>query len=199
MYKWSFSVLAIVVWALVLPGCDESLPPRSDPTNILQAALVPPSGFIVIKDGMPVAYAGLFGASIKNIYTEALQKDADIQVLITVWLEKSSDAHRTIRLTASSLTYPILTGNLITLLPQDSARFVGWWDQRTDDGVPFWSFGPLTSKAGANGETYLESEPIGFVAQVSIQVFKNVQPRTCSPIHYTSTYRLFSSGSDGNN
>ena len=198
-YKRSSSILAVVSWVLIASGCDESLPPRTDPVNILQPSLTAPYDVIEMQDGIPIRSAGSFTPSLKNVYSEVLQKEADIQVTINVWLEKNPEAHRTIRLTAASLAYPVLSGGLITLLPRDSARFVGWWDQRTDDGMPFWSFVPLTTKVGSNGEPYQDSDPIEFVAQVSIQIFKNVQPRTSPPIHYTSTYRLFTSASDGNN
>lgn len=198
-YKWSSSVLTIALGVLFVAGCDESLPPRSDPTNILQPSLIPPHDIIEMQDGMPIRSAGAFSASLKNTYSEVLEKEADIQVSISVWMATSSEVHRTIRLTSTSLTYPVLRGNMLTLLPRDSARFFGWWDQRTDDGVPFWNYVRLTEKIGANGEPYKDSDPIEMVAQVSMQVFKNVQPRTGPPIHFTVMYRLFSSTSDGNN
>jgi hypothetical protein len=199
VYKWISSLLAIACWGFLGSGCDESLPPRSDPVNILQPSLIPPHEIIEMKDGVPIREAGAIIVSLKNIYTEVLQKEADVEVLVNVWMATSSEVHRTIRLTALHMGHPAMQGNLLTLLPQDSARFVALWDQRTDEGVPFWQYVHVTTKTGINDQTYQDSDPIEFVVQVSIRLFKNVQPRVSPPIHYTSTYRLFTSTTDGNN
>jgi hypothetical protein len=192
-YKWNSSVLAIVSCVLLLSGCDESLPPRSDPTDILHASVAPPHEMIEMQDGVPIRDAGELIASLKNVYTEVLQKEANVEATLTIWMAKRSDVHRTIHLTVQNMAYPVVVRKMLTLVPKDSARFVVWWDQRTDEGVPFWHYVSLTPKTGLNGQSYQDSDPIEFVAQASIQVFQNVQPRTSPPIHYTSTYRLFAS------
>jgi len=188
-YRWSFSVLIIALSALFCSGCDESLPPRSDPENILIASLAPPLEIIEFEDGVPIRTAGSYMAWLKNIHNEALQKEAKIQATIYVWMANSPEVHRTIRV-LPLLAHPRLDGHLLTLVPQDSARFLVLWDQRTDTGEPFWNHVRLTLVKSPNGE-YFDSDPIEFVAQASIQIFENVQPRMSPPIHYISRYRLF--------
>jgi hypothetical protein len=149
-----------------------------------------------MEDEIPIRGAGSYVVSLANTYDEVLQKKMDVRGTVTVWLEKDPAVRRTIPLTVLQLAYPVPTGDLLTILPGDSARLLVWWDQRTDGGEPFWSGTRLTEFVTPSG-VYLDSEPIKFVAQASIQLFENVQPRTSSPIHYTSMYRLF--GSTGGN
>jgi hypothetical protein len=196
-YKWSSSVPLIVAFVLLASGCDESLPPRSDPTNILQASFDVPLENVELKDGMLLPYSGRLSASIKNTYTEVLQQKADIKVSISIWMANAPENHGTVVLTQTSLANPPLSGGQLTLLPHDSAHFVTVWNQHTDSGEPFWKLVPMTWKLGPNGELYQQSEPIEFVTQASIQVFENVQPRLTPVVHYFITYRLFWS-SNGN-
>ena len=193
--RWTFSVPVIALWALLSPGCDESLPPRTDPENVLIASLQPPHDVIEMSDGAPIRTAGSYIAYLKNSHDEALQKEADIRATITVFMAKSPHVRRTI-LVPPELAHPALDGRLLTLLPGDSARFLVVWDQKTDTGVPFWEYVPLTLVQTPLGD-YYDSDPIEFVAQASIQVFDGVQPRTSPPIYYTSKYRLFET-IDGN-
>lgn len=196
-YKWSSSVPLIVAFVLLASGCDESLPPRSDPTNILQASFDVPLENVELKDGVLLPYSGRLSASIKNTYTEVLQQKADIKVSISIWMANAAENHATVVLTQTSLANPPLSGGQLTLLPHDSAHFVTVWNQCTDSGEPFWKLVPLTWKLGPGGEPYQQSEPIEFVTQASIQVFENVQPRLTPAVHYFITYRLFWS-SNGN-
>ena len=196
-YKWSSSVSVIVAFVLLASGCDESLPPRSDPTNILQASIDMPLEYVELKDGMLIPYSGRLSASIKNTYTEVLQQKADIKVSISIWMATAPENHATVVLTHTSLANPPLYGGQLTLLPHDSAHFVTVWNQYADSGEPFWRLVPLSWKVGPGGEAYQQSEPVEFVAQASIQVFENVQPRVTPAIHFFVTYRLFWS-SNGN-
>ena len=184
------SILIVSLSVLSSSGCDESLPPRSEPARVVEASVSPPYSYIPIQDGNPTGTEGFLTASLRNIYDDALQKEAHLQGTIDVWIADNPKAHRTIRLTAGDLKHPSLDGKLLTLTPNDSARFLAAWDQRTDDGIPFWRFANLTHIENANSD-YWDSDQIEFVAQASSQVFENVQPRTSPLIHYTTMYRLF--------
>src|SRR5512135_767795 len=71
--------LMIPLWVLCSSGCDESLPPRSEPAQVVEASLAPPYAYIPIQDGKPTGTEGFLTASLRNIYDEVLQKDARIQ------------------------------------------------------------------------------------------------------------------------
>lgn len=197
-YKWSFSVLAAAFWVLFASGCDESLPPRTDPVNFLQASFTPPFEHIEYKDSMVQPPSGRLSASIKNLYDEVLQKEVDIQVTVTIWMADAPENRSTLRMTSRNLSYPSLEGNQLTLVPRDSARFTGIWDGRMDSGKFYWQITPRNWKEFPGGERFQDSDPVEFVAQASVQIFNNVQPRISPPVHFTCIFRLFWSTIDGN-
>ncbi len=190
MCKQSSNLLIITSWVLFCSGCDESLPPRSEPTQVIMASVAPPYAYIPVQDGVPTGTEGFLTASLTNIYDDVLQKEANIGGSIDVWLADNPQVHRTILLTARDLTHPSLDGKLLTLKPGEAARVLAAWDQRTDEGIPFWNYVHRTHIVNATND-YYDTDPIEFVAQASIQVFANVQPRTSPAIHYTTMYRLF--------
>jgi hypothetical protein len=191
VFKWSSRVLATVICVLFASGCDESLPPRSDPQNFLQASVASPYDYATFKDSSILPPSGKIVASLKNLYDDVLEKEADIQVTINIWMADAPQNRRTLRLTAYSLSHPALNGNQLTLLPRDSAQFVAVWNQCTDSGIPFWSLVPKTWGELPGGERFQQSAPIEFVAQASIRVFKNVQPRVSPPTHFRIIFQLF--------
>jgi hypothetical protein len=197
-YKLNSSILAALFLALPFAGCDESLPPRNQPLNFLEASLAPPHPVVEIENGQPIKDAGSFIATLKNSYDDVLQKKADIRATVEVWMEDNEFRRRTFRLPPGSLSSPAPQGETLTLLPGQSARFVALWDQRTDRGEPFWSFVGLTTKVSPDGDVYQDSDPVRLVAQVSIQLFENVQPRVSPPIHFTVIFRIFGGSGGGN-
>jgi hypothetical protein len=188
--KSSFNILIIVSCLLFSSACDESLPPRSEPSQVVEASVAAPYSYIQVQDGVPIGNDGYLTASLTNVYDDVLQKEARIQGTIDVWIANSPETRRTILLSSAGLVHPSLDGKFLTLKPGEAARVLAAWDQRTDQGVPFWNYVHRTHIENATND-YYDTDPIEFVAQASIQVFANVQPRTSPAIHYTTMYRLF--------
>jgi hypothetical protein len=85
----------------------------------------------------------------------------------------------------------IINANTITIGPDSAAFFLKQWSHMTTDSIPFWQFVNLTQKWNSHGEPYLESDPVSFVAEASVQVFRNVQPERARPTEFTVTYYIF--------
>jgi len=184
--------LILTTWTLGILGCEESLPPREEPSRFLEADLNAFSGVVVFRDSIPVTNAGSFFLTLKNIYDDVLQEEAFVQATINVALMDEPDQRAVVRADQNNLlNYWILRFNMVTLEPGTEAQFLKQWNHRTVDGIPFWEYVRLTQKFTDRGEPYLESEPMNFVAQGKVQIFKNVPPEPTRQIEFTLTYHIF--------
>lgn len=187
------SRIIIVLLFLATWGCDESLPPRNDPAQVLQTSVsVLFPGTIVIRDSLPVGTPGAFSSSVKNVFVEALEDTQRVRLDVEVWLKDQPTARATIHGTANDLVSRWLVhGSLLTLGIDTAAIVQKQWSHRTDAGIPFWNYGDMFPGATMAGELYCETTPLRFVARATVQAFKNVQPVRMPEFEFVLVYRVF--------
>jgi hypothetical protein len=128
------SILAALlsVSLVFLFACDESLPPRNDPTKLFRGTIDAQYSLLWNENALRV------GVSIVNIYDETIQTTVTIAGTIDIVLVRDRQYRKTIRLSASNLVstkfYNPSTKEL-TLDPGDSIRFVYTWNFVDDNNV----------------------------------------------------------------
>ncbi len=180
-------MLMLLSWS-----CEESLPPRSEPTGYLSTALDANEGIVVFRGGSLTGDFGSFLASMTNKYDEALQGTARMHVTVDVWLYDDPAQRATISMDELNLVSDwILAGDTVTLGVDSAAVFHTQWNQQTSGGLYFYQFVELHHRYTPDGVEYLESDPVKFVARASIQVFSNVPPEATEYLYFTLVYHIF--------
>ncbi len=179
--------------AVLASGCDEMLPPRDEPERFLVTTAVGLDGIVSYRGGAFDGNGGALLLTVKNVYSEVLQGEERIRGDVDVWMKDMPDKHALVQATKSNLTSPNLVRfNLVTLGPDTSATLLKRWEPRitagSDSGHFFWEYVDSTQKFTALGKPYWESEPVHFVANARIQIFKNVQAVTVKQLEFTVVY-----------
>jgi hypothetical protein len=130
------------------------------------------------------------------VYSEVLQDEERIRGEVNVWMRDMPDKRADVTLTKNNLTNPNLVRfNLLTLGPDTTAALLKRWDPRItigpDSGHFFWEYVDSTLKFTSHGDPYYESDPVHFVANARVQVFKNVQAVTLKQLQFTVVYLRF--------
>jgi hypothetical protein len=186
MSRWLLAILLSVV------SCDESLPPRSEPQQFLQASYSVASGTVVVRNSAIVGLGGTFAIALKNIYSEVLQDAEFARVDLDVWLRDMPDVGCKVTATKNDLTDPFLiVGGQLTLRPNVSATFLKQWDHKTTAGRPFWEFVPSRPRINQRGEEYLESDTLHFVTSGKAQLFKGKAPEVLRQTQFSLVYWIF--------
>ena len=188
------SLFALLPLLLSLGGmsCDESLPPRNDPPLVLAYSLAVHDGIVPVRNGLPGGLVGGFESFARNVYTEVLSDTQRIQFKIDITMRDQPENQATVFVERENLTNAfLLSGQILTLGLDTACHVYAYWDQRTNDGKPFWSFVKLTPGVTLSGEPFLASDPIVVVVSASVQVFKKVQPYHFPPREYTFIYWVF--------
>ncbi len=182
---------SLIVVALLLLNCDESLPPRDDPQNFLAARISTSGGPVTIY--VPdVIYGGTIRIELTNLLDEVLEADFSVWVTVQMWPKGFPDQIVTIVAGPADLQTPwIIHGGLLTLTPDSPAVFLKQWSQRADDGTPMWAFGGLTRQYTANHTPYCASDPIHVVARASVKLFKHVAPVDTPETELVFIYHVF--------
>jgi len=183
----------IFLLLFALCGCDESLPPRNEPAQVLETSFqVLQPGTVIIRDSLAAGMQGAFSSSVKNVYVEVLQDTERVRLDVEVWLKDQPAARATIHATAHDLaTGWVVSGSLLTLGVNTAAVVQKQWNHRTDAGIPFWDFADMHQGATASGQPYCESTPLTFAGRATVQAFKNVQPVKVPEFEFVLVYRVF--------
>jgi hypothetical protein len=189
--RWSFNALAACTLLLVY-GCKESLPLRSEPEGALTPSLTFQEGVIEIRGDNTVGLNGAFDARLRNSYSEVLEGPSRINGTIEVWLRDRPDEKATIPISPLDLqNLWIISGNTVTLTPGDAARFYKQWNHKTDDGTWFWELVDTTHLVTPDGTPYADSDSVNILSMVSLQVFDQVPVRHSVPDSATLLYRIY--------
>jgi hypothetical protein len=185
--------IIIVPLVFALWGCDESLPPRNDPVQVLQTSIrVLYPGTVVIRDSLPLGLMGAFSSSVKNVYNEVLQDTERVRTDVEVWLKDLPAARATIHASSENLVNSRLVRGYFLTLGIDTAAVVQkQWTHRTDAGIPFWNYADMWPQMTMSGEFYCESAPLRFVGRATVQAFKNAQPVKLPEFEFVLVYRIF--------
>ncbi len=187
-------LVAVLLW-----GCDESLPPRSEPAEFLAAGLGVPTEPVIIRHGYPgiPSWGEIHGATgsfqvwATNLHDEVLQETALIRAQLRLrWIADPAQ-QRLLTFGVGDLNNTrMLRGQTLTIGVDSAATLVKNWDQRTDSGTPFWDLVRLRVLKTSKGVIYYESDSVQLIADGWIQVFENVQPRKIGPVQITLVYQL---------
>jgi hypothetical protein len=186
------ALLGLCVLGVLLPGCDESLPPRNDPPAVLAVGLEAVSGTLVVRDSLPTGLEGAFRGSLTNVFIEVLQDSQRVRMVLDVYVKEHPEirAHLVAdRHYAEEAIY--LNGELLTIPPRGTLHIYHTWSHRTDDGIWFWAFGPMTPGMTNAGEPYIESAPMTLVARGTVQGYKHAGAQPVGPVEATIRYRVF--------
>jgi len=184
----------IILLIILVPwGCDESLPPRNDPVQVLQTSFrVLYQGTVVMRDSLPLGLMGAFSSSVKNVYYEVLQDTERVRLDVEVWLKDQPAARATIHATSDDLVNNRLVRGYFLTLGIDTAAVVQkQWTHRTDAGIPFWNYATMFPDETGGGEPYCVTTPLTFAGRATVQAFKNVQPVKVPEFEFTLIYRVF--------
>lgn len=169
------ALILAVVWA----GCDESLPPRFDPPEVLHpdVRMVGNTISLIGYDHDTLFTGGNVRLSLTNVHDEVLSEDALIRATVTLYLKGKPDSVRTLRLGRDDLVAPPgFYGPVLTIGVHERVELLAVWDQRTDNGTPFWTFPRYHEAFDSKGRSYYQSDTVAMVATTSMQVFERVQP-----------------------
>ncbi len=179
--------IIVLLMANGMTGCDESLPPRNDPTNLFSARI---SGHYV--------YSKLFNGIVVNLtivneFDETFQEDALLDGSIRIVWERKPLLQKNLTFRDLSLTYAKnydRRRGILTIDPGDSITFVYLWDLKTDQGV----FIPAD---GFSYEEYMRCEPLRvtdrpefFTLTGNVRIFDRLGSTPIGP----TTYKLCNYG-----
>jgi len=111
------STISLLI-SFLFSTCDESLPPRNEPRDFLQANYGVSEGAVEIRDSTVQNLAGTVVISVKNIYVEVLQEDESAHADIEVWLLDLPGQRGKIAAVKRDLTnQSLVVGGKLTLRP----------------------------------------------------------------------------------
>jgi hypothetical protein len=187
-------VLSALAVAALLAGCDESLPPRVDPPEVLHpdVQMVGKTISLIGHDQDTLFTGGNVRLSMTNVHDEVLSEDARIRATVTMYLKGTPDSVRTLHLGLDDLVAPPgFYGPVLTIGVQERVELLAVWDQRTDNGTPFWTFPRYHEAFDSKGRTYYQSDTISMVVTTSMQVFERVQPLEIVQRELPVVYELY--------
>jgi len=188
------TVLPAVVFAVLWAGCDESLPPRVDPPEVLRpdVQMVGNTISLIGYDHDTLFTGGNVRLSMTNVHDEVLSEDARIRATVTLHLKVKPDSVRTLHLGLDDLVAPPgFFGPVLTIGVQERVELLAVWDQRTDNGTPFWTFPQYHEAFDSKGRPYYQSDTIPMVVTTSMQVFERVQPLEIVQRELPVVYELY--------
>lgn len=185
--------MASVVAGLVfLVACDESLPPRIEPEQFLIPSLSVENGPVILDGGVVVGPGGSLRAALRNTYNEVLQSEARAEVVFEVRLAQRPEKKATVVFGAGNIvTDRVIIGSLATLGVDSSVVFFGQWSHATDDGEFFHRFVNSETLVDSRGRPYRRSEPVEFLADASIQLFRGVPAERIKNIRFSLVYHVY--------
>jgi hypothetical protein len=184
--------VAAALLAAVVPGCDESLPPRDDPQGYLQANLAVVQGTVTVDLDGRITNAGVFTLTVRNNYNEVLQAGSLLEGEVQVWLRDDPNQRAIVHFDRSDLiNWWIAAGGQTTLRPDSPAVFAKQWSHMTIAGEPFWKLVPMTPMVTDHGVPYCQSNPVHLAAEGSVRLFKNIAPVNTAQIAFTLVYNVF--------
>ena len=194
----SVTFLSMIALAIMASGCDESLPPRDTPTNVVRTAVSMASGeysFLLAEPhDVIVSYdEARISATLENIYTEVLQDSVSIHGSIDIWDIDHPNNRASLDLKKTYVSpAPTNPGDLLTLLPGAHASLGMAWNHMTTDALPrpFCSGVHITIEQVTDPKTnitttYGISDTVHLALQAHIQIFATYGNVT-TPVSYAN-------------
>ncbi len=189
--SWRSALSAQLLFLLLLGGCDESLPPRNDPVQVLDVSM---GGLVheVVFDSLGVSRGQVpFRIRVNNVYDEVLQWEALIQGTLEIRFQTPQPLRAEITIDAGDLENRwVLANGLLTVGVDSGAVLSPRWSHEIPSGTPVWRYLTMHRMMSPKGDIYYQSDSVETLVEGSIQVFKNVQPLKIAPIRWTFIYTV---------
>lgn len=191
--------LLLLLTSFALSSCDESLPPRTTPSQLLKAQLGRTDSTVAIywypesDTRQIIGSAGSILIFVTNEHDEVLQGDFDREGWVDIWLDMLGTSG-TNRLDVTSFfpNDPMQVNNgVLTLHPGETLTLQAQWNHQTVGGKPFWLMGSRTLVVPPLGDSYYETQPMTFVGRGNVQVFKQTAPLQTPEFRFTLVYREY--------
>ncbi|MCC6395955.1 MAG: hypothetical protein IT282_02980 [Bacteroidetes bacterium] len=186
--------LAIATAAIGAYGCDESLPPRTEPEVVLVPTMSITGPAVVVRFNEAWT-GGNIMLGMKNVHDEVLSDKADVTATVTMYLRENPSASRTLTYKYSDIVTPgLVVGNTLTIRVGQSIELMQPWNHRTAAGAAFWMSGiKFNQRADSKGNPYWESDSVHLVVNASLKVFERVQAVKLPAREFTITSELYES------
>lgn len=197
-------ILVAISWCAF--SCDEFLPPREDPENVVDAILQIDSRIhvvrldsngIILPNGLTVASAHYI---ITNLYDEVLSDLESVFAEVEISIRDHPSYRRTLLADRRNLVGPVqVFSGTLTLEPGGPpAHIVVSWAHFLDLGIPdstvgVWElpFIRFEEQIGPDSAKYLESERIWFSANASGRLWRNMPEKKAPGIQFWHIYRVY--------
>lgn len=172
---------AITISIVLLSSCEESLPPRNDtryadPKEVLEVSFDVYEGVVVFlnRDSTANSNGGIVSLAVKNAHDEVLSGTEEISIDITFSLEDfpaagTANIHGDRNNLINRFNFQgdvfMLDGDILTIHPDSSARFLIVWDHIQ---ARFWDYGNPVYV----GQGYVVTDSLQVVAQASIRLYE---------------------------
>jgi len=181
-----------ILSTLLFPACEESLPPRTEPENVLIPGLSMTDVLVRVEAGR-VTRGGNLELSMKNAYDEVLSEKSGVRAYVRVTLQEYPAYTRMLVFDEADIVTPgLITGSTLTLGVNETIRLMQPWDHRLDSTLSFWAAGMtfqrfLTDK----GVEYFESSPVHIIVDANLQIFQRVPAVQLPRQVFTIVYQLW--------
>ncbi len=187
--------ILLVALAGVVFSCDESLPPRTSPSNFLkwEVSIVGAGQPLVIRDWEPVNVQGSIRFRVTNLYDEVLQDSAILAGRVQVWIKGRPQIGADFPVTISDLmSRKMVTGKILTIGVDSTLEMVHKWDYFDDRGdIPIWQYLLLYPDKTEGGTPFCRSEPITLVFRCSLRIFKRFGQVRFPDLEVPVTFHVF--------
>jgi hypothetical protein len=196
---------AVVIVALVISGCDESLPPRELPAVYLTAKITALGGAVLVENDTPMPEGGIstprgsLTINLYNSYTEILSDIAFVRARVHVDFDEFPGNPGTMEASGTNLIQnkSILNehGTIVaTLPPWEPARYLVVWDHRNQAGIPAWQVAPVIDSGYMEYQRtirkYYQTDSLHFTAWGKVQLFRDVPMTPTDTVRFSLTYRI---------
>ena len=191
-----------VCFALLAPGgvgivgCDESLPLRDDPTNLLHAVLFIQGGEYVFRYTPPggVTWATV-AIQIYNDYNEVFEDSLYLRGTVEIWDTRRQNVRAYVDVRNSAVVPSNVTNNgILTLEAGARVTFKQQWFHMVNQqgvSIPIWEGVDTTAYRDYYGEIYYRSDSLYLGAMASIQIFRHAAVVQTNVVYFTNVYRIY--------
>jgi hypothetical protein len=192
--RWVLSLGGAALATLLGLSCDESLPPREGPPEVLSSVLsvINDGKIVVVRGGLPAGTMGAIQINVTNVYDDVLQDSCVLEGRVEFWLKKDPSVRAEFLLTEADLvTYNLVDRTTLTIGVDTTLIMLHQWSHRTVDGVPLWEYLHLYPSATPRGEPCCISSPTPFIVRCSLRVFKSYGQIQFPDREVVLTYQVF--------
>ncbi len=187
--------ILLVALAGFVFSCDESLSPRTSPSNFLkwEVSIVGAGQPLVIRDWVPVNIQGSIRFRVTNLHDEVLQDSAILAGRVQVWIKGRPQIGADFPVTISDLmSRTLVTGKILTIGVDPTLEMVHRWDYFDDrSDIPIWQHLTLYPDKTEGGTQFCRSEAITLVFRCSLRIFKRFAQVRFPDLEVPVTFHVF--------